>query len=381
MMQPLNLKFDINSLATPCYVVDQDLVENNLKILKSVRERADCKILLALKGFSMFALADLVNQYLDGVAASSLNEAKLGRDEFNKEVHTYAPAFHPNEISQILDISDHVVFNSLTEWQRHKTEAVAKGKRYGLRVNPHYSEVEVLKYNPCAPFSRFGVPAEELKNVDWQGITGLHFHTMCEQGSDVLQRVLAKIKENCSAYFDRIEWINFGGGHHISRKDYDVELLVKMIKEFKNKFNLEVYLEPGEAIALHTGYLVTTVLDIFHNGMDVAVLDCSATAHMPDVLEMPYRPHIIGTDESYEYRYRLGGMTCLSGDVIGDYAFEQPLKVGDKLVFTDMAHYTMVKNTTFNGVALPDIVLASSREGWTRVVKSFGYEDYKSRLS
>ncbi len=385
----MNLGFDYEHLATPCYVVDKDLIERNLRVLKSVKDQTGCKILLALKGFAMHSVFDLCAQYLDGVATSSLNEALLGTEKFGKEVHVYEVAYSAQEFPEILANAHHIVFNSYSQWLRFKKDVETYNKNNskkvscGLRINPHYSEVKVDKYNPCGPNSRFGVPVEQLKEVNFEGLSGLHFHAMCEQNSDVLQRILAVVEKTCTPYFDRIKWINFGGGHHITRPDYDIKLLVDTINGFRSRHDLQVYLEPGEAIALNTGYLISSVLDLTHNGMDIALMDVSATAHMPDVLEMPYRPEIIGGKEpgKNKFTYKLGGTTCLSGDVIGDYSFNERLELGDKLIFMDMAHYSMVKNTTFNGVNLPDIVLASSRKNTTEVIRSFGYEDYRNRLS
>jgi carboxynorspermidine decarboxylase len=326
----------------------------------------------------------IVGEYLHGITASSLNEARLGYEQMGKEVHAYAPAFMDNEIHEMLKYVDHMVFNSFEQWHKHKDKVknvTGKHIECGLRVNPEYSEIEVALYNPCAPYSRMGIVASEFKPEYLEGIDGLHFHTLCEQNSDALARTLPHIEEKFGPYLHQMKWLNFGGGHHITRSDYDVESLIKSINYMKDKYDLQIYLEPGEAIALNTGYLVATVLDIVHNGMPVAILDASAACHMPDVIEMPYRPNII--DASYPnekaYTYRLGGNTCLSGDIIGDYSFDEPLKVGDRIVFCDMAHYTMVKNNTFNGVNLPSIASYSDEKGIV-VHRTFGYQDYFSRL-
>lgn len=386
MEHPIN--FDPAELPSPCFLVDAALLENNLRILKSVEDRTQCRVLMALKGFAMWSLFPIVRNYLSGAATSSLNEAFLARLEMGKEVHVYSPAYSETELSSLLDIVDHVVFNSVGQWRRFRSlveEFCARTERdiqCGLRVNPEYSEVKVDLYNPAAPNSRLGTPASHLTAADLDGLSGLHFHVMCEQNSDVLVRTLAHFEEKFAQYIPGMEWINFGGGHHVTRPDYDVDLLCSTISDFQTRYGVQVIIEPGEAIALNTGYLVTTVLDIFNNGIDIAILDTSATAHMPDVLEMPYRPHIVGGDlpNKKSHTYRLGGQSCLAGDVIGDYSFDTPLNIGDRLIFTDMAHYTMVKTTMFNGVAHPSIAIRET-SGNLRVVRRFDYEDYKRRLS
>jgi carboxynorspermidine decarboxylase len=302
-----------------------------------------------------------------------------------KEVHIYAPAYVPSEMDELLGYVDHMVFNSFSQWQQYKEKVQAvQGKKIecGIRINPEYSELATPLYDPCSPFSRMGTTLANFKPEELEGIDGLHFHTMCEQNSDTLERTLQVVEEKFGQYFYQMKWINFGGGHHVTRPDYDLDTLIRCINHIQDKYDVKVYLEPGEAIALNTGYLVTTVLDIMNNGMDLAILDTSATCHMPDVLEMPYRPNIIGGGESGEhaYTYRLGGLTCLSGDVIGDYSFKEPLKPGDRLVFCDMAHYTMVKNHMFNGVNLPSICSYNEKEGM-KVIRQFGFEDYSGRLS
>ncbi len=378
------MKIDFSQCPTPCYIVDERLLEKNLKILHSVQKRTGCNILLALKGFSMFYVFTLVGQYLKGITASSLFEARLGYEEMGKEVHIYSPAYVEEEFDEILKYCDHIVFNSFAQWNFYKERVFNSGKQIecGIRINPEYSEIETPIYNPCYQNSRLGVTLNNFKPDELEGIQGLHFHTMCEQNSDTLERTVKVVDEKFGKYISRMKWINMGGGHHITRDDYDIETLVKSILFFKNKYGVDIYLEPGEAIALNTGYLVSKVLDIVNNGMEVAILDTSAACHMPDVLEMPYRPNIIGAGmpNEYEFTYRLGSPTCLAGDIIGDYTFKQPLKSGDKLVFCDMAHYTMVKNNTFNGVNLPSIAAFNENEG-IKIIKSFGYEDYKSRLS
>lgn len=374
-----------DALRTPCYVVDEALIERNLDVLATVQERTECRILLALKGFAMWSLFPAIRKRLCGVAASSLHEALLGREEFSREVHVYAPAYRDDEFVALLEIADHIVFNSITQWQRFRSAALRAERpvKFGLRINPEHSEVAVRLYDPCAPGSRLGIRLADLDASQLEGITGLHFHTLCELNADALERTLEAVEQKFGPYLDRMQWVNFGGGHHITREDYEVDRLCRIIEEFRARRNLTVYLEPGEAIALKTGYLVASVLDIVHNEVDIAILDTSATAHMPDVLEMPYRPVVEGAGDpgQYPHLYRLGGMTCLAGDVIGDYSFPQPLQIGDKLIFHDMAHYTMVKNTTFNGVRLPDLVIHDSRTGQSRVAREFTYDDYKRRLS
>lgn len=377
---------------TPVFVVDTALLRKNLECLKMVKDASGVKILLALKGFAMHGVAPLIMEYLDGVAASSLNEACLGAEFFKKEVHVYTPAFLDHELEQIVNSADHFVFNSLNQFRtqapkmRVIASSIEKKIQIGLRVNHGYSEVKVMLYNPCAPGSRFGVWWEDLAKLsdqDWKNIDGLHFHTMCQQGSDVLQRSIAVIHKRVGNYLHKCRFINFGGGHHITRPDYDTDLLIKILKDFRKDFDGEVYLEPGEAIALNTGFLVSSVVDLTYNAGDIAILDTSATAHMPDVIEMPYRPEIIGAalPGQKPYTYKLGGLTCLAGDVIGDYSFDQPLKIGDRLVFTDMAHYTMVKTTQFNGVNLPDIAVIEDKTRNFKVLRSFAYDDYKKMLS
>jgi len=366
---------------TPCYVIDDSLLQENLNILKNVQTRTKCKIILALKGFSMYSLFPEIRKCLVGVAASSLDEARLGFEEFKGEVHIEAPAYKESEFTEILQYVSHISFNSFAQWEKFRP-LLPKKIKAGLRINPEHSEVKVSIYDPCAPYSRLGIKINDFKGKDLTGITGLHFHNLCELNSDSLERTLKVVEQKFGELLHKMEWVNFGGGHHITRDDYDIDLLCDLIKSFQKKYNVQVYLEPGEAVALNTGILASSVLDIVKNDIDIAILDTSAACHMPDVLEMPYRPHIIGSKGKgeNEYTYRLGGMTCLAGDIIGDYSFEKPLRIGDKLIFTDMAHYTMVKNNTFNGIRLPDIIIYRSREDKLEEVKTFGYEDYKRRL-
>ncbi len=381
-------QFDTARVQSPCYVVDEVAVEENLKILARVQSESGAKVLLALKAFSMFSLAPLVMRYLYGVCASGLNEARLGREEFGGEVHTYSAAYRPQDFDQILDLSNHVVFNSFSQWQTYKERAQAKQKekpdlKFGLRINPEHSEGTTPIYDPCAPCSRMGIPIAAFESQDLTGISGLHFHTLCEQDFAPLERTLNVVEEKFAAYLPDLEWVNFGGGHHITRPDYQVDALIERIRAFSQKYNVQVYLEPGEAIALKCGIFVAEVLDTLHNNMPIAILDASATCHMPDVLEMPYRPVITGAGEPNEkaVTYRLGGPSCLAGDVIGDYSFDQPLQVGQRLTFEDMAIYTMVKNTTFNGINLPDIAIWNSKTDELRIVRQFGYADFRDRLS
>lgn len=377
------MNFDINKVPTPSYVVEEQLLRKNLEILKDIMDKTGCKILLAQKAFSMYCTYPLIGQYLSGTTASSLFEARLGYEEMGKEVHIFSPAYREDEFDEILSICDHIVFNSINQWNRYKDKVFKSSRKVscGLRINPEYSEIETDMYNPCFPGSRFGIKASQLNEEDLDGIDGLHFHTMCEQNSDVLERTLKVVEEKFGHLLHKMKWLNFGGGHHITRADYDLDALIRCINYIKDKYQLEVYLEPGEAVALNAGYLVTTVLELGENSLQLAILDTSATCHMPDVIEMPYRPKIIGSGEpgQYLYTYRLGGPTCLAGDVIGDYSFTEPLKVGDRLVFCDMAIYSMVKNNTFNGINLPTIIYNTEKEG-LKIIKKFGYEDFKGRL-
>lgn len=379
------MNIDFNALPSPCYIVDERLLVKNLEILHFVQQRTGCSILLAQKGFSMFSVYPLVGKYLKGVTSSSLFEAKLGYEKMGKEVHIYAPAYIEEEFDEILKYCDHVVFNSFDQWNKYKDRVrnyTSHKIECGIRINPEYSEIKTDIYNPCYTNSRLGVTLANFRPDELDGIDGLHFHTMCEQNSDTLERTIKVAEEKFGEYFKKMKWLNLGGGHHITRPDYDIETLVRSILYLKDKYKVEVYLEPGEAVALNTGYLVGPVLDIVDNGMKIAVLDVSAACHMPDVLEMPYRPNIINAGEpgEHSYTYRLGGNTCLAGDVIGDYSFDKPLKPGDRLVFCDMAHYTMVKNNMFNGVKLPTIALHNEKEG-PRVIRQFGFEDFRERLS
>lgn len=377
----------MDQLPTPCYVIDEKKLKENLEILGDVREKAGCKILLAQKAFSCFYEYPLIGQYLDGTTASGLYEARLGKEEMGKENHVFAPAYKDADIKELGEICDHIIFNSFAQLRRHK-DAVS-GKSLGLRINPECStQGDHAIYDPCAPGSRLGVTKEvfdcEIATEPelFDALDGLHFHTLCEQNADDLAKTLEAVEEKFSPWLSKIKWLNMGGGHHITRDDYDRELLIKCIRHIRDTYGVEVYLEPGEAIALNAGYLVTEVMDIVENGLSVLILDASAACHMPDVLEMPYRPPIAGGGGLGEkaYDYRLGGPTCLAGDVIGDYSFDRKLKCGDILEFGDMAIYSMVKNNTFNGMALPDIVLEEN-PGDFRLIRRFGYQDFKTRLS
>ena len=380
--------FDPQSVPSPCFVVDEMAVERNLKILERVQRESGGKILLALKAFSMFSLAPLISRYLAGTCASGLHEARLGAEHFGGEVHTYCAAYSESDLKQVLNLSHHVVFNSLNQWQRFKPLVEqAKQQRpnlhIGLRINPNHSEGTNPLYDPCSPCSRLGIPRDQFQEHELEGISGLHFHTLCEQNYAPLERTIAAVEQQFGPWLHQMQWVNFGGGHLISAPDYDVDKLIQRIKSFSDTYQVQVYLEPGEAIAIRTGVLVSEVLDTMHNQMDIVLLDTSATCHMPDTLEQPYRADIFGAGQPGEkpHTYRLGGQSCLAGDVMGDYSFDAPLQVGQRLLFDDMSHYTMVKTTTFNGVNLPSIAIWNSQSGAVRLVKQFGYDDFKSRLS
>ncbi|MDR2100080.1 MAG: carboxynorspermidine decarboxylase [Campylobacteraceae bacterium] len=375
-----NLESVIEEIQTPCYVCEEALLEENLKRLQYIKKNSGAKILLALKGFALQDTFYLVRQYLDGCTASGLHEAKLAREAFDKEVHTYSPAFKDGDIDEIINISDHVVFNSFSQWQKFKPKALNRVS-YGIRVNPEVSSAPVALYDPCAKYSRLGVTKKAFNEDSLEGLDGLHFHALCEQNADALEMVLKGFERNFGKYIPQMKWVNFGGGHHITREDYDIERLIRLIKDFKKRYNdITVYLEPGEAVGWQSGALVASVLDIIENDMQIAILDTSAEAHMPDTLAMPYRAQIRGACEPNEkkYTYRLAGNTCLAGDIIGDYSFDEELKIGDKLIFEDMIHYTIVKNTTFNGIKLPDLALLK-KDGSYEILKRFGYEEYRRR--
>lgn len=375
-----------NKLPTPCYVIQEEQLRQNLEILKGVMDRTGCKILLAQKAFSMYEVYPLIAQYLSGTTASGLYEARLGAEEmgipFGKETHIFSPAYKEEEFDEILTYCDHIVFNSFEQLERFGKRAAEAGKSVGLRINPQYSTQEGHEiYDPCATGSRLGVTIEKFRPELLEYVDGLHFHTLCEQDAQPLHDTLKEVERQFGEWLPKMKWLNFGGGHHITREGYDITLLEQCICDMKEKYDLEIFLEPGEAVALNAGVLLTKVEEIVENSIQIAILDTSAACHMPDVLEMPYRPPLQDGYEAEEkaYTYRLAGPTCLAGDVIGDYSFAEPLKRGDTLTFEDMAIYTMVKNNTFNGMRLPAIVL-EDKDGECRVVRQFGYEDFKMRL-
>ncbi len=371
-------------LPSPCWVLDENKLLQNLLIIDDVKKRTGTKVLLALKGYALWKSFPLLQPYLDGCCASGLHEAKLAYETFKKEVHTYAPAFKEEELKEIASISQHIIFNSPKQFKTYANlvKDVNPSLSLGLRVNPEYSESPKEIYNPCGLNSRLGTTMANFDESILDTCEGLHFHALCEQSADALENVLKHFEKKFSKYIHTMKWINFGGGHHITREGYDVEKLIRLINNFKAKYNVEVYLEPGEAIGWETGTLVTTVLDIVHNGMDIAILDSSAEAHMPDTIIMPYRAEVQGASQAgiKAHTYRLAGNTCLAGDIMGDYSFDLPLQIGDKVVFEDQMHYTMVKATTFNGVKLPSIAI-QRRDGNIEVVRDFNYEDFKHRLS
>lgn len=370
---------------SPAFVVDLGRLRHNLAILDEVQKKSGAKILLALKAFSMWSVFPIISQTLHGICASSPWEARLGREEFGGEVHSFSAAFKESDVAELLKTSNHLVFNSFNQLERFRPmwEKYAGRVSVGLRVNPGHSEGHTAIYDPAAPKSRLGILRSEFDGKSLAGVEGLHFHTLCEQLFDPLERTAKVFEEKFGEFLPQMKWLNLGGGHHITREGYDVDALVELVKYFREKYDLEVYLEPGEAIAIGTGILVSEVLDVVHNEMDIAVLDVSATCHMPDILEMPYRPEIRdGFDPGAKsHDYRLGGPSCLAGDVIGDWSFEEPLVPGRRLAFLDMSHYTMVKTTTFNGIQLPHICTYEPQTGELKVVRSFCYEDFKNRLS
>ena len=380
---------NINEIQTPCYVCEEKLLEKNLELLEFVQEQSGAKIILALKGFAMWSTFPLVAKYLKGCTASGLHEARLAHDEFKRhnidaEIHTYSPAFSEKDIQEIAKISDDIVFNTPSQLLKYidKVKEINPSVKISLRINPEVSSSPKDIYNPCGIYSRLGTTFANFDEKVLEHIDGLNFHALCEQNVDALEEVLIVFEKNFSKYFENLSYINFGGGHHITKKGYDVEKLIRIIQEFRNKYDLEIYLEPGEAVGWETGYLISTVLDVFHNGMDVAILDTSAEAHMPDTLAMPYRADVRDSALAgkKKYTYRLGGNTCLAGDIMGDYSFDKPLNIGDKIIFEDQIHYTFVKNTTFNGIKLPSLAI-KRKNGEVEIVKEFGYEDYKGRLS
>ena len=385
----LACRFDPARVATPAFVIDEGLLADNLTVLGRVKARTGCRILLALKCFAMYRVFPQLAEVLDGVCCSSPHEARLGREEFGREVHSFAAAYSAADIEDLALTSDHLVFNSFAQKDRFmplaRQRAAAAGRRleFGLRINPEHSEGAVPLYDPCAPGSRLGIRRADFRTDRLDGISGLHWHNLCEQDADCLERTVAAVEHAFGDVLPRMAYVNFGGGHHITRPGYDLDLLVSIVNRFRERWGVQVYLEPGEAVALNAGYLVATVLDVVNADLPEAIIDASVPAHMPDVLEMPYRPHIIGAGEPGEkgWTCRIGGLSCLAGDVAGEYSFDRPLVAGDRLVFTDMAIYTMVKTNTFNGVQLPAIVLYHPDEDRLETVRRFGYEDFKTRLS
>ena len=379
----------LSQLETPSYVLDEGKLIENLKVLQRVQQEAGCKILLAQKAFSNFKVYPLIGEYLAGTTASGLFEARLGKEEMGKENHVFAPAYKQADMNELVKICDHIVFNSVAQLMKYKDQCRKAKVSIGLRINPECSTQQGHAiYDPCAEGSRLGVTLANLQKAlaedpsVLKGVDGLHFHTLCEQNSDDLETTLKAVEEKFGQYLDKMKWLNMGGGHHISREDYDVDRLIGLIKHMKDTYKVAVYLEPGEAIALNAGYLVTEVLDIVDNGIKTLILDASAACHMPDVLEMPYRPPLINSGKWGEklYDYRLSSYTCLAGDIIGDYSFDKEINIGDRLIFEDMAIYSMVKNNTFNGIPLPSIYLMKM-DGSCELIKKFGYEDFKNRLS
>ena len=372
-----------HAVPTPAYVVMEELLRRNLTVLRDLQQETGAHVLLAQKAFSMFHFYPLIAEYLAGAAASGLFEARLAYEEMKgKENHVFSPAFKEADMAEIVKIADHIVFNSFAQWEKYGEFALKHGCACGLRINPEYSTQEHAIYDPCSAGSRLGVKCGDFRPDKMEGLTGLHFHTLCEQGAEPLAETLEAVEEKFGAWLPQMEWINFGGGHHITREGYDIDLLKRCIMRMQTKYGLKVYIEPGEAIALDAGFLVAEVLEIVENDTPVAILDTSAACHMPDVIEMPYRPPVLGAGEAGEkpFTYTFAGPTCLAGDTIGTYSFDAPLAASSRIVFGDMAIYTMVKNNTFNGMPLPAIVAVDETGAW-QVVRRFGYEDFKMRLS
>jgi carboxynorspermidine decarboxylase len=373
-------RFDLSRVPSPCFVVDETRVEANLQALADVGERSGAHMLSALKAFSMFSLAPLVRSYLSGTCASGLYEARLGREEYGGEVTTFSTGYKDSEIDEVIALSDHLIFNSPAQKDRFGARAAAAGVSVGLRLNPQHSEGEVPKYDPCQPGSRLGVPVSDLTPAVMEGVEGVHMHTLCEQGFAPLRRTWEAVEPMIAPFAGQLKWINLGGGHHITRGDYDREALIDLIRDIRARHGVDVYLEPGEAVALDAGILMGEILDVFENGVSVAITDISATCHMPDVIEAPYRPALLG-EAGAGHTYRLGGPSCLAGDIIGDYTWGDPLRIGQRIAFLDQAHYSMVKTNTFNGVPLPAIAIWNSRTDALRMVREFGFEDFRNRLS
>ena len=364
---------------TPSYLVYEELLEKNLRILAELAEDTGAKVLLAQKCFSMYHYYPLIGRYLSGTTASGIYEARLSQEEMGKENHVFKPAYEEDEIPRLAAICDHIVFNSFAQWERFGAAARAAGASCGIRINPERSTQEHAIYDPCAPGSRLGVKIADFRADLLDGIDGLHFHTLCEQGADALAATLEAVEEKFGKYLHGMKWLNFGGGHHITREGYDIPLLKRLIRHVQDTYDVAVYLEPGEAVALNAGFLVAEVLDVQTDGN--VILNTSAACHMPDVIEMPYRPPVIHAEAEGKkpYTYTLAGPTCLAGDTIGTYSFDVPLSIGDRVVFGDMAIYTMVKNNTFNGMPLPNIIAVAPNGDW-EVVREFGYDDFKMRL-
>ena len=374
----------LSKIKTPAYVCEEAKVRKNLEILKRVKIESGAKVLVALKGFAFSGVMGLVGEYLDGATCSGLHEAKFAAKYARGEIHTYSPAFKDEDIDEVLALSKHVVFNSFAQWTKFKQKALAAGVTCGLRVNPELSVAPTDAYNPCGRYSRLGITRANFDASALEGITGLHFHALCEESAQSLETVLMAFEEKFGEFIPKMKWINMGGGHHITRADYDVELLIKIIRRFREKYGVEVYLEPGEAVGWQTGFLISSVLDIVHNEKDIAILDTSAEAHMPDTVLMPYRPAVRGESENGKFAYRFGGNTCLAGDIVGleagdaEYKFDSELQIGDRVIFEDQIHYTIVKNTTFNGIKLPDLLLLKEN-GEIKMIREFGYEEYRRR--
>nr|WP_321524685.1 carboxynorspermidine decarboxylase [uncultured Cohaesibacter sp.] len=378
--------FDLSRVPSPCFVIDKAAVRRNLSILAKVGEEADVKVLLALKAFSCWALGDLVGNYLDGTCASGLWEAKLAREQFSGELATYSAGFKEDEMPEILELSDHLIFNNPTQFERFSSYIKAARKwghapDFGLRINPEHSEGHIAKYDPCALGSRLGTPISQLNEEDLAPFSGIHMHTLCEQDFTPLKRTFEAVEDRLGPWLKKLKWLNFGGGHHITRADYQRDELVAFLRDIKTKYDVEVYLEPGEAVALDAGILIGEVLDVAHNGnTNLAIMDISATCHMPDVIEAPYRPALMD-EPATGLVYRLGGPSCLAGDVIGDYKFGKTPEIGQRIAFLDQAHYSMVKTNTFNGVRLPAIAIWDSETDKLDVIREFSYSDFRNRLS
>jgi carboxynorspermidine decarboxylase len=372
-----------SAIPSPCYVCDETALEANLQLMQHVQKESGVEIILALKGFSMWSTFDLVSQYLQGSTASAVWEARLGKEEIGKQVHAYSPAFKPKDIDELINIVNHISFNSLGQWNRYKHQILKTDVSAGLRVNPEHQEAETELYDPSAPGSRLGIRAQDLHNADIAGIEGLHIHNLCESDSFATERTIKAVEDKFGKWLPKLKWINFGGGHLMTRDGYDVEHLIDTLKTFKQRHpNLTVILEPGSAVAWQTGTLIAEVVDIVENHDKIAILDISATSHMPDVLEMPYRPDVRGAGKAGEkpYTYRLGGNSCLAGDAIDLYSFDHELQIGERIIFEDMMHYTMVKTTFFNGVEHPSIGIIR-KDGRFELVRKFEYQDFKNKLS